>query len=92
MIMSYPTLPGMRETLGSKGFNKAKLMMWPLMSSVVNPIENLWPIVKRKSYEASKQYHSKNELKEATKPLSPVTNKNLTSSMDEILVPYQCNS
>ena len=53
-----------RDFLASKGFKDAKLMVWP---PDVNPIENLWSIVKRKLYEASKQYHSKNELKEAIK-------------------------
>ena len=62
-------------------------MVWPPASPDVNPIENLWSIVKRKLHEAGKQYHSKNELKEAikqcSKTISPDTIKNLTSSMDE---------
>ena len=41
--------------------------MWPPASPDVNSIENLWSIVKRKLYEAGKQYHSKKELKEAIK-------------------------
>ena len=65
-------------------------MVWPPASPDVNPIENLWSIVKRKLYEAGKQYHSKNELKEAIKEcckaVSSETIKNLTSSMDERLV------
>ena len=73
-----------REFLDLKGFKKAKLTVWPLVSPDVNPIEILWSIVKRKLYEASKQYHSRNELKETIKPFSPETIKKLTSSMDEI--------
>ena len=65
-------------------------MVWPPASPDVNPIENLWSIVKRKLYEAGKQYHSKNELKEAIKEccktISPETIKNLTNAMDEGLV------
>ena len=79
-----------RDFLASKGFKDAKLMVWPPASPDVNPIENLWPIVKRKLYEAGKQYHGKNELKEAIKEccktISLETIKNLTNSMDEKLV------
>ena len=79
-----------RDFLASKGCKDAKLMVWPPASPDVKPIENLWSIVKRKLYEAGKQYHSKNELKEAIKECcktnSPETIKNLTNSMDERLV------
>ena len=79
-----------RNFLASKGFKDAKLMVWPPASPDLNPIENLWSIVKRKLYEAGKQYNSKNELKEAIKEccktISTETIKNLTSSMDKRLV------
>ena len=80
-----------RDFLASKGFKDAKLMVWSPASPDVNPIENLWSIVKRKLYEAGKQYHDgKNELKEAIKEccktISRETIKNLTNSMDERLV------
>lgn len=65
-------------------------MICPPASPYLNPIENLWSIVKRKLYEAGKQYHSKNELKEAIKEccktISSETIKNLTTSMDKRLV------
>jgi transposase len=78
------------DFLASKGFKDAKLMVWPPASPDLNPIENLWSIVKRKLYEAGKQYNSKKELKEAIKAscrtISPETIKNLTTSMDGRLV------
>ena len=78
-----------RDFLASKGFNDAKLIVWPPASPDVNPIE-LWSMVKHKLYETGKQYHSKNELKEAVreccKTISPETIKNLTNSMVERLV------
>ena len=79
-----------RNFLASKGFKDAKLMVWPPASPDLNPIENLWSTVKRKLYEAGKQYNSKHELKEAIKEccktISTETIKNLTSSMDKRLV------
>lgn len=33
------------------------IMQWPPCSPDINPIENLWSIVKRKMYSAGKQYH-----------------------------------
>ena len=72
-----------RDFLASNGFKDVKLMVWPPASPDVNPTENIWSMVKRKLYEASKQYHSKNELKEAIKEccktISPETIKNLTN-------------
>ena len=56
-----------RNFLAAKGFKDAKLMVWPPASPDLNSIENLWSIVKRKFYEAGKQYNSKNELIEAIK-------------------------
>ena len=78
-----------RDFLASKGFKDAKLMVGPPASPDLNPIENLWSVVKRKLYEAGKQYNSRNDPKEAIKEccrtISPETIKNLTISMDERL-------
>lgn len=65
------------------------IMEWPPCSPDLNPIENLWSIVKRKVYSAGKQYHTKDDLWEAivtaTKEVSSDEIKKLTSSMDRRL-------
>ena len=62
-------------------------MLWPPASPDLNPIENLWSVVKRKLYEAGEQYNSKGGYKECCRNISPETIKNLTIfCMDERLV------
>ena len=79
-----------RDFCTSKGIKDAKLMVWPPLSPDINPIENLWFVVKQRLYEAGKQYYNKNELKKAItkccRTISTETIKKLTASMDERLV------
>ena len=76
--------------MASKRFKDAKFMIWPPSSLDLNPVEILWSIVKRKLYEAGKQYHGENELeeaiKESCKTISSETIKNLRNSMVKRLV------
>ena len=41
------------------------LMVWPPSSPDLNPIENLWSIIKQKIYEGGRQFTSKQQLWEA---------------------------
>lgn len=78
------------DFLARKGFRENKIMTWPPSSPDLNPIENLWAIVKKELYKGGKQYKSKSELWDAietvVKAISPDTIKTLTSSMDERLM------
>ena len=62
-----------------------RLMNWPANSPDLNPIENLWAIVKANLYEGGKQYNNKNDLWDSIKTIcsniEPHTIKNLTKSM-----------
>ena len=76
-----------RAFLQSKGISDNKIMNWPPQSPDLNPIENLWLIIKRRIYEGAKQYRSKADLWEAIKnvcaTLTPAEIKNLTATMDD---------
>ena len=64
-----------------------KLMVWPPYSPDLNPIENLWSIIKQEVYICGKQYNSKDELwngvKDAASYISRNVIRNLTSSVDQ---------
>ena len=76
-----------KEYLASLGFKNQKLMVWPPNSPDLNPIENLWAIIKRKVYSNGKQFSSKTELWEAIqgamRSLDSTTIKNLTNSVNK---------
>ena len=76
-----------KEFLHSLGFKNNTLMDWPACSPDLNPIENLWAIIKRSVYSNGKQYSSKNDLwaaiQNAAKAVDPSTIKKLTDSVTE---------
>ena len=47
------------------GIKGEKLILWPPSSPDLNPIENLWSILKQKIYEGGRQFASKQQLWEA---------------------------
>ena len=57
-------------------------MTWPANSPDLNPIENLWAILKRRIYANGRQFHTKNELWQAITDVS----KNITDSEVENLI------
>ena len=66
------------------------LMNWPANSPDLNPIENLWAIVKAQLYNGGKQYNNKNDLWDSIKTIysniEPHTIQNLTNSIDKRIV------
>ncbi len=66
-----------------------KIMEWPPCSPDLNPIANLWSILKRKIYAAGKQYHTTDDLWDAIMSAADEVStddiKKLTSSMDKRL-------
>ncbi len=64
----------------------ATIMDWPPYSPDLNPIENMWGIIKRKVYANGKQFSSKHELwnviQAAAKDISADEVSKLTSSID----------
>jgi transposase len=76
-----------KEYLASLGFRNERLMVWPPNSPDLNPIENLWAIIKRKIYADGKQFTSKQELwhaiQIASRSVDATTIKNLTDSVNE---------
>ena len=66
-----------------------KIMEWPPFSPDMNPIENLWSILKRKIYTAGRQYHTMDDLWDAiitaAGDVSMDDIKKLTASMDKRL-------
>ena len=76
--------------LSDKGISGERLMDWPPQSPDLNPIENLWSILKRKVYENGHQFHSKKDIWERIKKVSseitPQQVHTLTSSVDRRLI------
>jgi transposase len=73
----------------------ATIMEWPPCSPDLNPIENLWSIIKRKIYANAKQFRSKdklwNEIQVAGKDISADEVSKVTSSMDRRLIAVVAN-
>lgn len=76
--------------LASKGLRDEKIMTWPPCSPDLNPIENLWALLKREIYSEGKQYTSLNSVWEAVVAAAQKVDrqqiKNLTESMDRRLI------
>ena len=82
-----------RETKGwlaDQGLSAEKIMDWPPNSPDLNPIENLWAVLKQKVYRSGRQYNSKRDLwaaiEEAAASIDANLIKRLTSSMDRRLL------
>lgn len=79
-----------RDFLASHGFKNSRLMAWPANSPDLNPIENLWAIVKRRIYAEGRQFQSKQQLWDAIRVemgrVSPQQVMKLTASMDDRLL------
>jgi transposase len=73
--------------LHSLGFVNEKLIVWPPNSPDLNPIENLWSIIKRHVYGKSKQYSSKDDpwmaMKESSATIPKSTIEKLTDSVND---------
>ena len=80
-----------KDFLEKMGFKGARLMKWPANSPDLNPIENLWAIVKRRVHANGRQFTSKDQLwtniKEVCKQIQPQEILNLTLSVDKRLSP-----
>ncbi|KAJ1132592.1 hypothetical protein NDU88_010899 [Pleurodeles waltl] len=72
--------------LARKGIKEGNLMTWPPCSPDLNPIENLWSIIKCEIYKEGKQYTSLNTVWEAVVAAARNVDgeqiKTLTASMD----------
>lgn len=78
------------DHLAKKGFKDDKLMVWPACSPDLNPIENMWSIIKADIYKENKQYSSKTDLwkaiQDSCSTIKPETVTKLTESMDNRLI------
>lgn len=72
--------------LASKGLKEDKIMRWPPCSPDLNPIENLWSLIKSGIYKEGKQSTSLNSVWEAVVAAARNVDrqqiKTLTESMD----------
>lgn len=76
--------------LASLGFKGESLMTWPPCSPDLNPIEQLWSILKREVYKGGQQFTSKealwNKIVDVASTVTPSQIKKLTSSVDSRLL------
>lgn len=82
--------------LDTIGISDEHLMIWPPSSPDLNPIENIWSLVKEKLYRESKQYNSLDELWQAIctacEAIKPEQIKNITYSMNSRLAKVLMNN
>ena len=71
------------QYLESIGFKNKTMMIWPPNSPDLNPIENLWAIVKQRVYAVGKQYSSKDALWEAIKQAADSIPRSLLRKLTE---------
>ena len=76
--------------LSKNGFKEDRLMRWAPNSPDLNPIENLWSILKRRVYYQGRQFNSKidlwNAIQDASKSVTTEEIQNLTKSVDNRLI------
>ena len=81
--------------LADRGFKSKRIMTWPANSPDLNPIENLWSLIKRKVYEGGRQFTSKiclwNAVKAAADSILSSEISNLTNSVDNRLIKIMKN-
>lgn len=74
------------EYLQQSGFHGPRLMKWPACSPDINPIENMWSVLKRRVYQGGRQFSTKSELWDAVvnaaESITPDEILSLTNSMD----------
>lgn len=77
------------EYLQQLGFTGVRKMKWPANSPDLNPIENLWSIMKQRLYANNRQFKSKDELwnalLEISRDITADDIQKLTNSMDRRL-------
>ena len=71
------------QYLESIGFKNKTMMIWPPNSPDLNPIENLWSIVKQRVYAVGKQYSSKDAMWEAIKQAADSIPRSLLRKLTE---------
>ena len=75
------------QYLPKVGFSGHRLMKWPAYSPDLNPIENLWSILKRMLYQDGRQLSTKDELwqtiVDAADSLAPDVVRSLTSTINK---------
>lgn len=79
-----------RNWIQTHGIKEDQLMEWPPCSPDLNPIENLWSIIKQSVYASGKQYGSKDNLWKAITDAAASVGKDmikkLTGSVDSRLL------
>jgi len=72
--------------LNVKGFKEKKIMVWPPNSPDLNPIENMWAMIKLKVYEHGRQFLGTSDLwksiQDAAASIEPSQIEKLTKSVD----------
>ena len=78
------------EYLNSLGLKNDRLIKWLVCSPGLNPIENLWSMLKRRLYQSGRQFSSKDqlwdELQSCAASISSDKIENLTKLMDKHLL------
>ena len=74
------------DWLTKASFNNERVMEWPPNSPDLNPMENLWAIIKRRVYSNGRQFTNLNNIKDVSGSVTPTEISNLTNLVDQRLV------